>query len=66
MLKNVFSDWRTSVVAILGGVLMLAGILWPEKLDLTTQEVVNSAVGEIISGVGALIAVINGLKAKDK
>ena len=47
-------------------------IYWPPrnvnrtmKFDPETQATINTAVGEIISGVGALIAVITGVLAKD-
>lgn len=53
------------MLGIVAGVVMVAGILWPDKLDVETQTVVNTAVGEIVSGIGAIIAVITGLRAKD-
>jgi len=58
-------DWKTTLLGIVAGVVMVAGILWPDKLDVETQTVVNTAVGEIVSGIGAIIAVITGLRAKD-
>jgi len=58
-------DWRTTVAGVVAAGLVMLGIFYPEKLDPATQGVINSAVGEIISGAGALIAVIGGLFAKD-
>jgi len=58
-------NWKTTVAGIIAAVLVIAGILYPDKIDPETQAAVNSAVGEILSGVGALIAVIGGLVAKD-
>ena len=58
-------DWRTTVLGVLASLLVVAGIFWPDKMDPETQLAVNTAVGEIVSGVGALVAVIAGLRAKD-
>jgi len=64
MLKNV-KDWRTTVAGVIAGALVIAGVLYPEQIDTETQVAVNTAVAEILSGVGALVAVITGLLAKD-
>lgn len=58
--KNV-KDWKTTVLAILGGVLMIAGILYPEKINPETQEIIKDSVGEIITGIGALIPILVGI-----
>ena len=57
-------DWKTTVLAVIGAVLVIAGMVWPEKVDVTTQEVIKSAVNEIVIGLGTLIAVIPGLFGK--
>lgn len=58
-------DLKTTILGIVAGLVMMAGILWPDKIDPDTQAVVNTAIGQVVSGVGALIAVITGLIAKD-
>lgn len=58
-------NWKTTVAGVIAGGLVIAGVLYPDKFDPETQATVNSAVAEILSGVGALIAVIAGLVAKD-
>ncbi len=58
-------DLKTTILGIIAGIVMVAGILWPDRLDPETQVVVNTAVGQVVSGIGALIAVITGLIAKD-
>ena len=62
---NWKKDWATTVGAIVGTILVVAGFLWPEKVDLDTQEIIKSATNEIIVGVGALINIITGWLAKD-
>ena len=64
-LKNA-KDWRTTLMAVIGGALMLAGILWPDTIDATTGEVIKEASMEILTGIGGLITVITGILAKDK
>jgi len=58
-------DWATTTGAIIGSALIVAGFLWPEKVDADTQEVIKSATNELISGLGVLINVIMGWFAKD-
>lgn len=58
--KNA-KDWKTTLMSVVGGVVMLAGILWPEKINPETQEVIKSSFNEIIIGVGALIPIIVGI-----
>jgi small basic protein len=64
MFKNV-KNWKSTIAGIVAGVLVIAGVLYPEKFDPETHVAINAAVGEILSGIGALIAVISGLVAKD-
>jgi len=58
-------DWKTTLLGIVAGIVMVAGILWPDKIDAETGATINTAIGEIVSGVGAIIAVVTGLRAKD-
>jgi hypothetical protein len=58
--KNA-KDWKTTLMSAVGAVVMLAGILWPEKVNAETQEVIKSSFNEIIIGVGALIPIIVGI-----
>lgn len=62
---NPFKNWKTSVAAILGALLMVVGIFFPDQVDPDTQLVVQAAAGEIMSGVGAIIAVLSGIFGKD-
>ena len=59
-------DLKTTILGILAGAMVIAGILLPDKFDAETQATVNTALSQIITGVGAVIAVITGLIAKDK
>lgn len=63
-LKNA-RDWKTTTMAIVAGVIMLAGIMWPDTVNADTSEVINTAVNEILTGIGGLIAVITGILARD-
>ena len=58
-------DWKTTVAGVIAGILVLLGMFWPDKLDPETQAVINTAVGQIIIGVGALVGVLTGYFAKD-
>lgn len=64
-LSNV-KDWKTTVMAIASGAIMLAGVLWPETIDAETGEAVKAAVAELATGIGMAIAVVTGILAKDK
>jgi hypothetical protein len=64
-IKNV-KDWKTTLTGIIGGVVVIAGIVWPDKLDADTGQAIETAAGEIIVGVGALIAALSGIFAKDE
>jgi hypothetical protein len=66
MKKSFFSfenskDWKTTVLSILGAVLMLVGIMWPESLTSETQGAIIANVDYILVGVGAFIPVIVGI-----
>lgn len=56
--QNATKDWKTTVLGILGAVMVIAGLLWPEQVDEQTQETITTAVDEILTGVGALIPII--------
>jgi archaellin len=58
-------NWKTTVAAVVAAILVILGMFLPDKFDPEAQATVNSAVNEILTGVGALIAVITGLVAKD-
>lgn len=55
--ENV-KDWKTTTMGIIGALLVIAGLIWPEKIDAETQQVIQSSINEILIGVGALIPVI--------
>lgn len=58
---NFKKDWKSTVLSIVGGLLIIAGMVWPDKIDAETQASVNNAVVQIVTGLGGLIAVISGL-----
>jgi len=62
---NFKKDWKTTTLAIIGGILIIAGMVWPDKIDAETQATVNSAVAQVLTGVGSLIAVLSGLFGSD-
>ena len=64
-LKNA-KEWKTTLTALIGGVIMIAGVLWPEKIDQQTMQVLNEGVGQVITGIGAIIPVIALIFAKDE
>ena len=58
-------NWVTTVGGIVSGLLIVAGIVWPGKVDPETQVATQAAVAVILEGVGALVAILTGLFAKD-
>lgn len=58
-------NWKTTVGAVIAAILVMLGMFIPDKFDIETQTTINTAVGEVITGVGALIAVVTGILAKD-
>ena len=62
--KNV-KDWKTTLLGIIGGGIVLATILWPDKVNAETGDVIKTAATEIVIGIGALIPVIVAIFGKD-
>ena len=58
-------DWKTTVGVIIGSLLVVAGLVWPEKIDPDTQLEIQTALNEILTGIGVLINLITGWVAKD-
>lgn len=52
--KN-FSQIKTTILAILGGVLVVAGLLWPDKINVENSEAINTYVDQILIAIGGLI-----------
>ena len=65
MKTRIFKNWKTSLAGVIAALLMVAGIMWPEAVDVDTQEVLKTATNEIMTGLGAIIAVITTWIAKD-
>jgi hypothetical protein len=61
-LKNA-RDWKTTVITVVGVLLVVAGAVWPEKVDAETQETIKSALNEVLLSVGILINTIIGIFA---
>jgi len=59
-------DLKTTIMGVIGAIVIVLGIFWPDKIDPETQVVINGAVSQVVTGVGALITLITGLVAKDK
>lgn len=57
-------NWRTTVGGVFAALFVVAGILVPD-IDPETQIAANVAVGQILTGLGALIAIVTGWFAKD-
>lgn len=64
-MNNVRKSPYTTIAGVIGAILIVLGMVWPDKLDLETQEVIKSATNEILVGLGGLIDVIALLIAKD-
>lgn len=64
-LSNV-KDWKTTVVALVGGIIVIAGIVWPDKVSPETGEILKEASTEVIIGIGAIISALSGILGKDK
>lgn len=62
---NIFKDWKTTAAGIVGALLVVAGILIPEKITPEDQVNINQAVSQILIGAGVLIEFITNLIAKD-
>ncbi|MCK4500328.1 hypothetical protein KAU11_07515 [Candidatus Babeliales bacterium] len=58
-------NWKTTVAGVISGVLIILGMFLPGKFDPETQATLNSALNEIMIGVGAVVGVIANLIAKD-
>ena len=58
-------NWKTTLAGVVGAVLIVLGMFWPDKLDVETQEVIKTSLNEILVGIGGLIEVITAIVAKD-
>lgn len=58
-------NWKTTIAGVISGVLIILGMFLPEKFDVETQATLNTALNEIMIGVGAVVGVIANLIAKD-
>ena len=56
-LTRNFTDLRPTIMVIIGTALVLLGAFLPEKFDPETQEVIKTAINEILIAVGTLIDV---------
>ena len=66
MKARILGNWVTTVTAVIGALLMVLGVFFPDKIDPDTQEAIRSATGQILVGVGGLVAVLSGIFGKDK
>lgn len=58
-------NWRTTAAGIVSAALVIAALVWPEKVDFDTQEIIRTATNELFGAAAALIAVVAGWLAKD-
>ena len=65
MFENA-KNLKTTIMGIIAAIIVLASMLWPEKIDQSTGEVIKSSIDTIITGVTALVAALVLIfKAKD-
>ena len=57
-------NWKTSLAGFFAALFVVVGIFIPD-IDPETQIAANVAVGQVLTGVGALIAILTGWFAKD-
>ncbi len=57
-------NWKTTIGGVFAAAFVVVGILVPD-VDPETQIAANAAVGQILTGIGALVAIITGWFAKD-
>ena len=62
---NPVKNWKTTVAGIIAAILVVVGVLMPDKVDPETQVAVNTALAQILEGLGVIIAVITSILAKD-
>jgi hypothetical protein len=58
-------DWKTTFVGIFATIIMVLGVVKPEIFDEETQELSKSAFDYVLVSIGAIINLINAVKAKD-
>lgn len=58
-------NWKTTLGVVIGSLLVVAGLVWPETVNEEAQGVIREALNEILIGVGALIDLVTGWLAKD-
>ena len=63
--REMKKNWITTVGGVVAAVLVVAGIVWPDKIDPETQIAAQAAVALFLEGAGALVAVLTGIFAKD-
>jgi hypothetical protein len=57
-------NWKTTVGGVFAALLVVLGIFIPD-IDPESQVAANLALGQVLTGVGALVALITGWFAKD-
>ena len=57
-------NWKTTVGGVFAAVLVVLGVLIPD-IDIEAQTAANVAIGQVLTGIGALIGLITGWFAKD-
>lgn len=63
--KN-FKELKTTILSIVAGVIIVAGILWPDRVTEADSEAINVALEQVLIGIGALIGTLSGIfAAKD-
>jgi hypothetical protein len=55
---NNFKQFKTTIIAIIGAILMVIGALYPDQVTPDNSEAIRIAVNEILTGLGALIATL--------
>ena len=55
---NNLKEIKTTVLAVLGAVLMIVGALYPDKITPENSENLRIAVDQILTGLGGLITTL--------
>lgn len=58
--KN-FTNWKTTTLTLIGAVLMIAGVFWPDKLTEEAKGTILEGVNQIIIALGVLIPILVGV-----
>lgn len=53
-IKN-FSQVKTTILAIIGGILIVAGVIWPDNATPENAEAIRGYMDQLLVAIGGLI-----------